>query len=40
MRVEGIFIRSKPTRGLLVLSVELLQRSIAVEIDCGVVTVA
>ena len=38
--VEGIFIRSKPTRGLLVLSVELLQRSIAVEIDCGVVTVA
>jgi transcription termination/antitermination protein NusG len=38
--VEGILVRSKPTKGLLVLSVELLQRSIAVEIDCSIVTVA
>jgi transcription termination/antitermination protein NusG len=31
--VEGIFIQSKPAKGLLILSVDLLQRSIAVEID-------
>jgi transcriptional antiterminator NusG len=38
--VEGILVQSKPAKGLLILSVDLLQRSIAVEIDCGVVTVA
>jgi transcriptional antiterminator NusG len=38
--VEGILVRTKPTKGLLVLAVELLQRSIAVEIDCSVVTAA
>jgi transcriptional antiterminator NusG len=38
--VEGILLRSKPTKGLLILSVDLLQRSIAVEIDCNVVTAA
>jgi transcription termination/antitermination protein NusG len=38
--VEGIFIQSKPEKGLLVLSVDLLQRSIAVEIDCRMVTAA
>jgi transcriptional antiterminator NusG len=38
--VEGILIRQKPTKGLLVLSVDLLQRSIAVEVDCSVVTAA
>jgi transcription antitermination factor NusG len=38
--VEGTLIQQKPTKGLLVLSVELLQRSIAVEIDCSVVTAA
>jgi transcriptional antiterminator NusG len=32
--VEGILVRSRPDRGLLVLSVELLQRSVAVELDC------
>lgn len=32
--VEGIFVRIKPNRGLLVLSVELLRRSVAVEVDC------
>jgi transcription termination/antitermination protein NusG len=38
--VEGILIQSKPAKGLLILSVDLLQRSIAVEIDCSVVTAA
>jgi transcription antitermination factor NusG len=38
--VEDILIQSKPTKGLLILSVELLQRSVAVEIDCRVVTAA
>jgi transcription antitermination factor NusG len=38
--VEGVLIQSKPTKGLLILSVELLQRSVAVEIDCSVVTAA
>jgi len=27
-------VRTKPNKGLLVLSVELLQRSVAVEVDC------
>lgn len=38
--VEGIFIRSRPHRGLLVLSVELLRRSVAVEVDCAAVVPA
>jgi transcription termination/antitermination protein NusG len=32
--VEGLLIRTKPTKGLLVVSVELLRRSVAVEVDC------
>jgi len=32
--VEGILVRQKPHHGVLVLSVELLQRSVAVEVDC------
>lgn len=36
--VEGIFVKGDPQKGLLVLSVELLQRSVAVEIDCTLVT--
>lgn len=32
--VEGILIRTKPNKGLLVLSVNLLRRSVAVEVDC------
>lgn len=32
--VEGILVRQKPNSGLLVVSVELLQRSVAVEVDC------
>jgi transcriptional antiterminator NusG len=39
-RTEGIFMQSKPSKGLIVLSVELLQRSVAVEMDCSVVTAA
>jgi transcription antitermination factor NusG len=35
--VEGIMVRSNPRKGLLVLSVELLRRSIAVEVDCTLV---
>lgn len=31
---EGILVRQKPDKGLLVLSVELLRRSIAIEVDC------
>lgn len=32
--VEGVLVHNKPHKGLLVVSVELLQRSVAVEIDC------
>lgn len=35
--VEGIFMKSEPKTGLLVLSVELLRRSLAVEMDCTLV---
>ena len=35
--LEGVFVRSRPNRGLLVLSVELLHQSVAVEVDCTVV---
>ena len=35
--VEGILIRTKPNKGLIVLQVSLLQRSVAVEIDCTLV---
>ena len=38
--VEGILVQSKPAKGLLILSVGLLQRSVAVGIDCNVVTAA
>jgi transcription antitermination factor NusG len=32
--VEGILVRTKPNRGLLVVSVDLLQRSVAAQVDC------
>jgi len=32
--VEGVLVRTRPKRGLLVLSVELLHRCVAVEVDC------
>jgi len=37
---EGILVKSEPKRGLLVLSVDLLQRSVAVQIDCTLVNPA
>jgi transcriptional antiterminator NusG len=36
--IEGLLVRSRPNRGLLVVSVELLRRSVAVEVDCTFVT--
>ncbi|HEX9867208.1 MAG TPA: UpxY family transcription antiterminator [Candidatus Tectomicrobia bacterium] len=38
--VEGVLVQSKPNKGLLVLSIDLLRRSIAVEVDETVVGVA
>lgn len=38
--VEGLLVRRRPNRGLLVLSVELLHQSIAVEVDCTAVSPA
>src|SRR2546426_257072 len=32
--VEGILVRSRANKGLLVLSVDLVSRSVAVEVDC------
>jgi len=37
---EGILVKYEPKKGLLVLSVELLRRSIAVQIDCTLVAAA
>jgi transcription antitermination factor NusG len=33
----GILVRSRPNRGVLVLSVDLLRQSVAVEVDCTAV---
>ena len=38
--VEGILVRTKPNRGLLVVSVDLVRRSVAVQVDCTAVTPA
>jgi len=38
--VEGILVRMKPEKGLFVVSVDLLQRSVAVEIDCTLIVAA
>jgi transcriptional antiterminator NusG len=38
--VEGILVHRKPGKGLLVLSVDLLRRSVAVEVDCSAVVPA
>jgi transcription termination/antitermination protein NusG len=35
--VEGLFLQAKPAKGLLIVSVNLLQRSVAVEVDCTAV---
>lgn len=33
--LQGVFLRSRPNKGLLLLAVTLLQRSVAVEVDSG-----
>ena len=38
--VEGIFLRGNPKKGLLVISIEMLRRSVAVEVDCTMVAAA
>jgi transcription antitermination factor NusG len=38
--VEGILVQAKPDKGLLVLSIELFRRSIAVEVDCTLAVAA
>ena len=38
--VEGIMVQSKLSKGLLVLSIELLRRSVAVEVDATAVVIA
>ena len=38
--VEGILVRTEPNKGRFVLSVDLLQRSVAVEVDCTLVVAA
>lgn len=38
--VEGILLRIRPDKGLFVVSIDLLQRSVAVEIDCTLVVAA
>lgn len=35
--VEGILVRIRPDKGLLVISINLLRRSVAVEVDCTLV---
>jgi transcription antitermination factor NusG len=35
--LEGLFVQDKPTKGRLVLNVDLLGRSVAVEVDCTAV---
>jgi transcriptional antiterminator NusG len=37
---EGILVQTKPSKGMLVLSVDLLQRSMAIEVDCSAVSAA
>ena len=38
--MEGILVRTKPNRGLLVVSIDLLQRSVAAHVDCTWVVAA
>jgi transcriptional antiterminator NusG len=38
--VEGIFVRGKPHKGLFVISINMLRRSVAVELDCTLVAAA
>lgn len=38
--VEGVLLRVRPEKGLLVVSIEMLRRSVAVEVDCSQVVPA
>ena len=38
--VEGILVRANPKKGLLVVSVNLLRRSVAVQLDCTLLEAA
>src|SRR5207245_11579772 len=38
--VEGILVRANPKKGLVVVSVELLRRSVAVRLDCTLMEAA
>jgi len=38
--LEGILVRRNPKKGLVVVSVELLQRSVAVQLDCTLMEAA
>ena len=38
--VEGIMVQTKPDKGLLVLSINLFERSVAVEVDCTLAVAA
>jgi transcription termination/antitermination protein NusG len=40
MDVQGFFVRGNPTKGLLVISITMLHRSVAVEVDCTAVEAA
>jgi transcription antitermination factor NusG len=38
--IEGLLVRGRPAKGLLVLSVDLLQRNVGIEVDCRTVVTA
>jgi len=38
--LEGILLRCDPGKGLMVLTVDLLQRSVAIEVDCTMISAA
>jgi len=38
--VEGVLVRHNPSKGLLVVSITMLRRSVAVQLDCTLVTAA
>lgn len=40
MDVEGFLVRANPAKGLLVISIDMLHRSVAVEVDCTFVEAA
>lgn len=40
MDVEGIFVSGNPSKGLLVISIDMLRRSVAVVVDCTLVAAA